>query len=155
MSDQPEQPDREPMPVFSPGERFKESVYAIGDITLFRPMSLLEIFVGMPLCALFCYLIIYPFTNFTWALSSFLVMVYFTPKLLVWLEAQAGRPLVAEVGAWAAFAWDKLMGKTLYQGMQRLHRRDHPHQHRRLKQMLAHERKAHAGLLEEHKRHRA
>ena len=41
MSDQPEQPDREPMPVFSPGERFKESVYAIGDITLFRPMSLL------------------------------------------------------------------------------------------------------------------
>ena len=148
------QAQREPMPVFSPGERIKESVYAVGDITLFRPMSLLEIFVGMPLCALFCTLAIYPLTNFTWAISSFLVLVYFSPKALVWLEAQAGRPLAAELAACTTFAWDKLMGQTLYQGMQRLSRRDHPHQRRRLKAMLEAERRAHAGLLAESKRRR-
>lgn len=151
--EQNEQDDREPMPVFTAGERFKEKVYAIGDITLFRPMSLLEIMVGMPICALICYLIVYPLTNGTWALSIFIVMVYFSPRLLVWIEAQIGRPLFAEFVATVRYVLTKLTGRNLYHGMQRVDRKSYNSQYKALKKMLADERTAHDELMETKKDH--
>lgn len=146
-----ERDDRIPMPVFSAGERFKESVYAIGDVTLFRPMSFVELMVGIPLCALFSYLVVYPLTQGTTAFAVFVVLVYFAPKALVLLEAKAGRPLAAEATATVRFAWIKLWRRDLYQGVQCLGR-EHRYQRIRLKQMLEAEARAHQELAEDHKR---
>lgn len=148
---QQEHDDREPMPVFTAGERFKEKVYAIGDITLFRPMSLLEIMIGMPICALICYLLVYPLTNGTWALSIFIVMVYFSARLLVWVEAQIGRPLFAEFVATVRYMLTKITGRNLYHGMQRVDRKAYKNQYKTLKAMLADERSAHHELIETRK----
>lgn len=148
MADQHEQKDeRVPMPTFGAGERFKESVYTVGDVTLFRPMSLLEIFVGVPACALLSYLLIYPIFGGQWAIAAFVVLVYFSPRLLVLAEAKAGRPVVAEAFATARFLWAWLLGANLYQGTQLLTRLSHPHQRRRLAAMLAEEDRAHAELM--------
>lgn len=148
MADQEEPKDeRVPMSTFGAGERFKESVYTVGDVTLFRPMSLLEIFVGVPVCALLSYLAVYPIFGGQWAIAAFVVLVYFSPRLLVLAEAKAGRPVVAEAFATARFLWAWLWGANLYQGTQLLGRFSHPHQRRRLKAMLAEEDRAHAELM--------
>jgi len=148
---QPED-DRVPMTTFGAGERFKESVYAVGDITLFRPMSFLELLVGIPLCALVCYTVIYPLTSGTLAFAIFAVMIYFAPKALVWLEARAGRPIAAEAAASVRFGWNTVTGQNLYQGVQRLSPREHGYQRKRLQAMLATEDEAHRELTEDRKR---
>lgn len=140
------------MPSFGAGERFKESVYAVGDITLFRPMSFLELLVGIPLCALISYTVIYPLTTGTFAFALFAVMIYFAPKALVWAEARAGRPIAAEAAASVRFGWSTLTGQNLYQGVQRLSPREHKHQRNRLTAMLAAEDEAHRELTEDRKR---
>lgn len=132
------------MPVFTAGEKIKESVFAIGDIRLFRPMSILEILVGMPICALISFGIVRPLIDGTWAIAVFLVLVYFSPKALVLIEAQAGRPIAAEAAAALRYLWAYLTGTRLYVGMRRLNGRDHSQERRRLKEMLEAEDEVHA-----------
>lgn len=140
--------DRIPMTTFGAGERIKESLHHIGDITLFRPFSFLEILVGIPLCFLFCYTIVYPLFGGNVAIAAFVVTLYFAPKGLVLAEAKAGRPLVAEAAATVTFLWNLALGANLYQGTHRLDRFNDRHQRRRLKQMLADEDKAYTELTE-------
>lgn len=134
---------KQSMTVFTAGEKIRESVFAVGDIKLFRPMSIIEIFVGIPICALIAFGIMMPLTNGTWAISMFIVLVYFAPKGLILIEAQAGRPIAAEAAATLRYLWTCVTGKRIYVGMKRLNGRDHPHERERVKEMLEAENEEH------------
>lgn len=142
-----EKDDRIPMPVFTAGERFKESIYAIGDITLFRPISLAELLVGVPICALISYFIISPITSGTTAFAFFAVMMYMAPKAIVWLEAAAGRPLIKEAVATLTFMVSEITRQNIYQGVRQVSPYKDKHQHKRLRAMLAEEEEAHRELM--------
>ncbi len=143
MAEEQEKDDTIPMPVFTAGERFKESIYAVGDITLFRPISLTELLVGVPICALISYFIILPITSGTTAFAFFAVMVYMAPKAIVWLEAAAGRPLFKEAVATIAFMASEITRQNIYQGVRQVSPYTDANQHKRLRAMLAEEEEAH------------